>query len=266
MTPFICPVCRLPLSKDGQSLKCEKRHCFDIAKEGYINLAVGKTDSGDDPDMCRARHEFLSSDYYLPLAEAIADELSKNGASSVCDAGCGEGYYSRVIKNKIHDIEIVALDLAKTSVRLGAKEERGKSNPITYAVVGIFDMPLPDNSFDSVISVFAPIPESEASRILRGSGTLIVVHPGKNHLMGLKRAVYDHPYENEEKQFSLVGFDHCCDKRVSYSATVKKEHIFSLFLMTPYFYKTSKTDRDKLRDLNSLETEIDFIISIYKKI
>lgn len=263
---FSCPVCSRPLKKDGSSLLCENRHSFDIAKEGYVNLALGKSDSGDNPDMCRGRHDFLSADYYLPFASEIANECIKNSSKNICDAGCGEGYYLRKIKEIIPCSFLVGLDLAKTSVKIASKSEKGKESPISYAVAGIFDMPLPDNSFDTVLSVFAPVPEDEAHRILTENGTLIVCHPGKMHLMGLKRHLYDNPYENEEKDFVIKGFEHKYDTRVSYKKTVKAPNIKNLFLMTPYYFKTSKIDSEKLNSLSELETELEFIISVYKKI
>lgn len=265
MIPFICPVCSLPLTREGGSYRCHNGHCYDIAKEGYVNLAVGKSDSGDDAAMCRARHEFLKGGYYRPFAEEIADVLAEYGAKTVCDAGCGEGYYGRCVKERLPDAELVGLDLAKTSVKLGAREERGKSDPIRYAVAGIFSMPLPSSSFDSLISVFAPVPDAEAKRILKNGGIMLVCHPGADHLKGLKSILYDVPYDNEEKTAEHSGFTHLADRRVRYTATVDGEHVGSLFLMTPYYWRTSREDADKLKELSSLETELDFIISIYKK-
>jgi hypothetical protein len=35
--------------------------------------------------------------------------------------------------------------------------------------------------------------------------------------------------------------------------------------MTPYYWKTSKSDADKLRELEELETELDFEIAVFEK-
>ena len=43
------------------------------------------------------------------------------------------------------------------------------------------------------------------------------------------------------------------------------EDILNLFSMTPYYYKTSEKDQNKLLLLNSLETEIAFEILVYTK-
>jgi 23S rRNA (guanine745-N1)-methyltransferase len=262
---FLCPKCRTALTQTGNSLKCDKGHCFDISSEGYVNLVLGKTSGGDSPDMYRARHDFLNTGYYEPFAKGISTVIKEFSAVRICDAGCGEGYYSRVIKSENESAEIVGFDLAKTSIKLAAKAEKGKSSPINYAVCGIFDMPLSDNSYDALISVFAPIPDKEALRILKDGGIMIVCHPGKDHLSGLKALVYDNPYDNEETDAEFSGFEKIRDERVKYSVTVSKEHISSLFLMTLYYWKTSVTDAEKLKYADKLETELDFIISIYRK-
>ena len=266
MINYLCPVCKKELILTEASYKCGNNHCFDRASEGYVNLAVGKADSGDSKEMCRARHEFLSAGYYEPFADALARQIGSFSIKRICDAGCGEGYYSRRIKNLLPDADIVGLDLAKTSVKIGARAEKGKEAPISYAVAGIFDMPLPDGSLDGVISVFAPVPEDEAFRILSRNGRLFVCHPGKDHLNGLKALLYENPYDNAEKELSFRGFVLEDEITVKYSVTVKKEHIQSLFLMTPYYWKTSKRDSDKLNRVDHLLTDLDFIISIYKKI
>lgn len=265
MSAFLCPKCRAPLAQIGSSLKCEKGHCFDVSSEGYVNLVLGKVSGGDSPDMCRARHDFLNAGYYEPFAKGISDVIKEFSPHKICDAGCGEGYYSRIIKSENEDAEIVGFDLAKTSIKLASKAEKGKSEPIKYAVCGIFDMPLPDNSYDALISVFAPVPDKEAHRILKDGGIMIVCHPGKDHLSGLKALVYDNPYDNEETDTVFCGFEKLRDERVKYSVTVSKEHISSLFLMTPYYWKTSVSDAEKLKHADMLETELDFIISIYRK-
>ncbi len=265
MSLFLCPHCRQPLTEKGRALVCGRGHSFDLAAEGYVNLAVGKNGSGDSPEMCRGRHEFLTAGYYGSFADAIACEMAKHGVKAVCDAGCGEGFYLRALRKALPDASLVGLDLAKTSVKLAARAEKGRENPVSYAVAGIFDMPLPDGAFDAVLSVFAPVPEEEAYRILRQDGLLFVAHPGRRHLMGLKSLLYEKPYENEEKAFAFKGFEKLYDLRSAYSVEVKREQIANLFLMTPYFWKTSREDAEKLSSAESLVTELDFILSVYKK-
>ena len=55
-------------------------------------------------------------------------------------------------------------------------------------------------------------------------------------------------------------------KRIRYETLIRtKEDIFSLFQMTPYYWKTSAKGSEKLSKLDTLMTEVAFDIHIYKK-
>ena len=40
--------------------------------------------------------------------------------------------------------------------------------------------------------------------------------------------------------------------------------IVSLFMMTPYYYKTGREDQMKLNSVQTLDTEIEFAILVYR--
>ena len=46
--PMTCPVCGEKsgnpplLTRDGNSLRCPKNHCFDISSKGYVNLLLSQ--------------------------------------------------------------------------------------------------------------------------------------------------------------------------------------------------------------------------------
>ena len=51
------------------------------------------------------------------------------------------------------------------------------------------------------------------------------------------------------------------------SITVEgNQNVKDLFAMTPYYWKTSQKDMEKLDSFERLETEVDIIFAIYKKI
>ena len=55
MIEIICPVCGENLTESGRSYICPKGHCFDKAKEGYVNLLTSShkpgSAIGDNKDM-----------------------------------------------------------------------------------------------------------------------------------------------------------------------------------------------------------------------
>ena len=75
MPELLCPVCGAPLRREDRAWRCENRHCFDVARSGYVNLLppspAGRR-HGDDRRMVDARTAFLSRGYYAHLEQAVA--------------------------------------------------------------------------------------------------------------------------------------------------------------------------------------------------
>lgn len=272
MKLLVCPKCKKELILSEKTYKCENNHCYDIAKQGYLNLLLGSTKgSGDDKEMCRARHTFHSSDYYRILGDRLSEICVDYNCKTIIDAGCGEGYYIRKIrdyyeKNNIQNFSLCGIDLAKEAIILGSRIEKDYLNKIEYAVAGIFDMPISCESVDCVLSVFAPLPVQEVYRVLNNNGIMIVVSPGEKHLEGLKRLIYSNAYDNEVANKEFYGFILEDRVYISDNIFVTGENIKNLFHMTPYFWKTSEKDAAKLNNLKALETKTEFVISIYKKL
>ncbi len=260
---LICPVCGEKLTDTGTSLICisPKKHCFDKAKSGYVNLAVGKSGAGDDKDMVKARTEFLNRDYYLPLAEAVSEVVGECG--TVVDCGCGDGYYS--VKAAPKCGELYGFDLSKYACERGAKRAKEAAVNAFFGVASVFSLPIASGTADTAISLFAPIAEDEFSRILKGGGRLIVVGAGKRHLYEFKEAMYTDVYENEGRRDLPVGFEEAEKKNLTYTFRCAGEDLRKLLMMTPYAFKTSLTDAAKLDRLDYLDITADFDIFIYKK-
>ena len=145
-------------------------------------------------------------------------------------------------------------------VRLAAK--RGDA---AYFVANMKDIPVADGAFDMVTELFAPFNEREFARVLAPEGSLYTVVPGARHLFGLKEVLYDTPYLNDEKlpkttELELVGM-----QRVSANITLQTQaDIEAVFQMTPYYYRTRPSDKERLANLDTLQTDIDFIIAEYR--
>ncbi len=276
MTSFICPICKTALRKNesGSSLVCEKEtkpHCFDISSAGYVNLDRTHAGGGDSKECVRSRSAFLSLGHYLPISEKI-NELLWNFTSPGCvilDAGCGEGYYTNAMSKVLSDRHIMGIDISKSAVEHGARSaKREKLGNISYAVASIFELPIDNISTDAVTSIFAPCPEKEFARVLKDGGMLIIAAAGERHLMGLKSAIYDNVYTNEERADMPYeyGFTLIDRATLSYNIHLKNnDEISNLFAMTPYFYRTSAKDKEKLSRISELDTEIHIEFSVYRK-
>ena len=266
---LICPVCANELYGEEKSYFCrgEKKHCFDISAAGHTNLCPGKSTGGDDKKAVRSRTEFLSLEHYKPISDKICEILSDlNDRSTVVDAGCGEGYYTNNIALKT-GAQVYGFDLSKEAIISAAKSAKRRSIlNARFFVGGIYNLPICKSGADAVTNIFAPCAEDEFSRILKPNGRLIVVAAGKNHLYGLKRAVYDEVHTNEERADLPKNMKLEAEHLVSYKISLKSpSEIQSLFSMTPYSYRTSDRDMKKLQALTALETEVEVNIYVYRK-
>lgn len=273
MSLFCCPKCREKLNLKANSYVCENGHSFDRARQGYVNLLLpNKRHSsapGDSREMVMSRRRFLESGKYDIFSDKLnsitAGLLDNSQKVSIVDCGCGEGYYDGRLceyldKLKIN-YELSGLDISKEAVKAAA----GKYKQISFAVASSFDLPVKENSADIALAIFSPMVENEFYRILKTGGYLIYAVPGVRHLMGLKEAVYDAPYENTQKDTEYNGFQfierHCVNGKI----TVSGEATVDLFKMTPYYYKTELSAIDKIRLKDKIETEIQFDFLVYRK-
>lgn len=263
-----CPVCGGELEESERTFFCRNGHSFDKAREGYVNLLCGVHKSGDltgdNKQMAVLRRSFLNKGYFEPLADAIVRLIADRAAEAptVLDICCGEGYYSQKVTQGT-DCVLFGFDLSKSMVRLAAKRKTGG----TFFVANLSRIPIQDESVDIAFHLFAPFNEKEFSRVLKKGGILITAVPGKNHLFELKEAVYDTPYQNDERLPETETLTHSETIRIEDEITLAcQEDIDALFGMTPYFYKTSPADRAKLASLGRLTTRTEFLLGLYKKL
>ena len=260
---LICPVCGGELSFGERIVRCPHGHSFDMAKEGYVNL-LRSTKSGDrmgdSKDSARSRRDFLNKGYYAPLKDALT-ALFSDKSGPVLDICCGEGYYTAALGEN-PALRVYGFDISKEMVRLAAK--RGGA---TYFVANMAAIPVKDESFDWAVHLFAPFHAREFARVLKPGGALYTVIPGSHHLWGLKKALYDEPYLNDEALPAAEGLTLKETQKITAQITLASaQDIDGVFRMTPYFYRTSPKDKAKLAGVDTLDTEIQFVIARYEKV
>ena len=268
---FYCPKCKNSLSvlPDGRAV-CDSGHSYDRAKEGYYNLLLnnsGKT-HGDNKEMVLARRSFLDTGAYLPLADKLCEAVGRHVKCGdvILDSGCGEGYYTDLLERRLSEsgvnAKILGFDISRDAVRFAAK----KNSRLNLSVASSYDMPLSCGSVDILFNVFSPLALSETQRVLKAGGKFIMAIPDVNHLFGLKKVLYEKPYKNTVENSALLGFKLLSEEKVSYKLTLDSpEKINSLFMMTPYAYRTPPSARERLASLSLLETEIEFIVFTYER-
>lgn len=271
MSIFICPVCRESLELDNRTYRCRNNHCFDKAKEGYVNLLpVNSKKSrlpGDNITMIQARRAFLEAGYYQTLAERLAltinELLSKSENCNILDLGCGEGYYTGLISNltdKLHNYS--ALDISKVAVKYGSKRYRA----IDFCVASAFNMPIEENSVDLLYRIYAPSSHSELDRVIKNGGYLITVTPGERHLYTLREIIYDEVLNLSTKSDESDIFKQIRQDKLTYTMHIEdQESLSNLIDMTPFGWKIRPEAKKTLLSQKSWDIECDFNITILQK-
>lgn len=269
MSHFCCPVCKQALYDNTKALHCQSGHSFDKARSGYVNLLrsqqSGAKRHGDDKRMLLARRTFLDRGFYGALQNLLCRTVLQEGNANgvLLDAGCGEGYYTAAVANAIPTLSVCGVDISKDALHMAAT----RSKQIELAVASVFSLPVKDASLDTVISVFAPVADTEFARVLKTGGVLIRAVPTERHLFGLKAAIYNEPRLNKPERAGLDGFALRHRQELTSELTLDTaDDIRHLFEMTPYYYKTGQEDQQRLLTRDSLCTEIGFAVLSYEKL
>ncbi len=273
-----CPSCQSLLSLQNASWRCEQGHCFDVAKEGYVNLLLAQQKNskqpGDNKAMVNARRNFLEQGFYQPIADTLASLVAEyftelNSADKqqlrFFDAGCGEGYYLNQISHELAkqglDCVFSGVDISKNAVLKAAK----KYTYHQFAVASTFHIPVPSDSQYGVLQIFAPSSSDEIHRVLKPEGIWITVNPAPKHLFELKQALYDQPAEHTENEQHIDGFELKHATTVSFeldlTTSAQREN---LLMMTPYYWTASEDKKQRLLD-SLTQVTTDFDIRVWRK-
>ena len=264
---FCCPICGAPLEREEKSYICPKRHCYDVAKEGYVNLLPANKkhakDPGDDKDMVAARTRFLDGGYYAPLRDALAELVLKRKPETVLDSGCGEGWYTAgvcaALRESGRNTRIVGVDLSRSALKKAAR----RTKEAEFAVASVYHLPVADHSVDLLLNCFSPLALEEFRRVLVPGGAFLYVVPGAKHLWELKQVLYEKPYENEEAETVYEGFSYETIVPVDFTMELDATALQDLFRMTPYCWKTPKAGIERMNALEGLSVTASFRIHVF---
>ena len=261
-TAFACPICQENLTLVESSLKCNNHHSFDLAKFGYVNLALQiKQSTNYDKENFQNRQQILEAGFYQAILEAASDLLSNSkNAKTILDIGCGEGFYSRKLQERHPDKTFYAFDISKDSVQIAAKSEPNWA--VNWFVGDLARLPIKDASMDILLDIFSPANYGEFRRVLSKDGILIKVIPTKNHLKEIRQKVQDQltnkDYSNQDiKEHFQEHFTILSSQTASLTKTITAEQLQALLSMTPLLFHIdqSKIDWSQLTEI-TIEAEI----------
>lgn len=170
-TALVCPLCGGAVALREASLVCPKGHCFDISARGYVNFS-------GNPATRYGRELFLHRRrvFEAGLYDGAAEWLRANARGTALDAGCGEGFFTRLLGGDVY-----GLDLSREAIALASG-----SDQIRWLVADLAKIPLADGSVDTIVNVLSPASYSEFGRVLREGGRVLKIVPGRRYLAELR--------------------------------------------------------------------------------
>lgn len=185
---LVCPVrgCGLPLVSEERQVVCPRRHSFDIARTGYINLLQPQDrrskEPGDTELALTARRRLHDSCVTQPLLRAIAKLLGASPDDVVLDVGCGDGFYlgnlTRQTGFRGHGVDI-SVKAINAAARRYPECEWVVTNADRF-------LPYAERSFSKVLSVTGRMNAAEIRRVLQDNGRLLVAIPAPDDLIELR--------------------------------------------------------------------------------
>lgn len=276
-----CPVCRNPLLLSPDGYQCSRNHHFDASREGYVNLLLANKkhsrEPGDSKEMIRCRTRFLDLGLYNKAADGIVEAVvgalpapALNAPCRILDAGCGEGFYLKRLKDRLAKLhgapaDYYGVDISKFAVRQATRRDR----TMNWFVASIVDLPFAPSSLDVVLNVFSPALFPEFARVLRENGSLVIATPGPRHLNGLRKVIYPEAREHGPSTISeeaKARFALASEARITYPIKLAtSEAIMDLLAMTPYYWNIDLKTKAGVEALDRLALDVDVKIRTFRK-
>ena len=262
---LICPICGCSLSRVDREYRCENRHSFDIARQGYVNLLTVQQKKslhpGDTREQVLSRRAFLEAGFYEPIARTLCDTAKELGASGpILDVGCGEGYYSSRLASAL-EAELTGLDISKEAVRCAA----GRYKEALWLCGTAAHLPVADRSAGLLTSLFALTMPAEFRRVLTDDGLYFQVLAAEDHLLGLKSIIYPELLHKEKDTVpELPGFRLVKSVPIRFEFTVEGEQVRNLLSMTPHVYRIGKEGAQRLAATEKLTDTASCVLNVYR--
>ena len=231
-----CPLCGGAFSRKENSYICEKRHTYDIARQGYVNFVPGQKEMFYKKELFESRAKVFEAGVYAPvvarLSEAIDQYVSKE-KPVLLDAGCGEGYYTKAVCPG-REMTRIGFDLSKDAVKLAA---RGPKTAAFFAA-DLKNIPMQDHSVDVLLDIFTPANYAEFARVLAPGGLVMKLAPRSGYLKELRALAGDQLRHQEYDGGDVERYVHekmnvIAQEAITYTIPVTQETAYHLARMTP---------------------------------
>ena len=159
------------------------------------------------------------------------------------------------------ETELLGLDISKEAVRYAA----GRYKNAAWICASAARLPVKDQSFGLVTSLFALTIPEEFKRVLQPDGAYIQVLAAEDHLLGLKKIIY--PELHHKEKFTtpdVPGFRLVESRPLRFTFTVEGEQVQNLLSMTPHVYRIGKAGAENLRKTEKLTDTASCVLNVYR--
>lgn len=235
---FQCPVCQkdLIVENSKKSIKCIDGHTFDISKKGTVQLVNKFVQSDYDAKLFNSRSYMMNAGLFNQVFEQIANHTQDGEV--VVDAGSGEGSAMIYLREQ-KDLTAIGFDLASEGIQSSSRSLSLEN--LFFAVGNLANIPLKDDSVDTIINLLSPASYDEFKRILKPRKSIIKIIPNTNYLTEIRQfvsqrqnhinATYDNGdvVDNLMKHFKSVEIED-----ISYQFALDTPELKeNMFMMTP---------------------------------
>jgi 23S rRNA (guanine745-N1)-methyltransferase len=234
--PLACTVrdCGLLLERRGTTFVCARRHSYDVARSGYLNLLQPQDrrspQPGDSVEAIGARARLIAAGVGARLIDTLAARVIRQLAPGgvVVDLGSGSGELLGAIRHA-SIAAAIGIDLSTAAAGHAARH----FPDVTWVVANADRrLPLLDGCVDVMLSVHGRRNPAECARVLARGGALVAAMPAPDDLTELRARVQGHAVQRER------------------GATLVDEHDAWFTLEDQFDVREQRElDRDALRDL-----------------
>lgn len=275
-----CPICQSDLTWANNQVRCNNNHSFDLAKQGYINLAPNHQEAHYNSDLFQARQRIMhDAELYQGIYDQILDLLIEKGvaltqASKLIDLGTGEGthlhqiianWHSRLGTNPTGAPQALGLDLAKDGILSAAKHY---TNAL-WVVADLSQLPFKDSQVDGAFTILSPSNYAELNRALSDQGWSLKIVPGSDYLKELRQIMLAPEDQKQDTSasikkfqdaFSDFGQSHYQDYR-----PLNKDQMTDLIKMTPLMWHANDDQIAKAMTLKGITIDLQILFGRKKE-
>lgn len=255
---FRCPVCESPFEKmEGNQLMCAESHGFDLSKKGTLHFLLKPSKSEYTREMLLSRQRIAKMGFWQPMLDILYPLIeTKQGVT--LDVGCGEGAHSAYLRGKGLTGPLIAFDISKEGVNLGA----ATYEDIFFLVADLAHSPFQAGQFDTLLNILSPSNYDEFNRLLKPGGQVIKVIPGSDYLKELRafQPEEKQSYSNQNvKDKFMEHYKNPSVHPVNYTVDLTEAEVSDFLQMTPLGWNINVSDTNTV-SLKQITVDMEILV------